>query len=431
MSLVTVPLYLRAVGLERYGVLALCWTLLATWAFLNLGLGPSVAQKIASLRHADPDARADVFWTALWVSCVIGMAAGLLVYCAAGLYFAAVHGLPVGIAAEIAGAKTWLAVIVPVVMIGSVLSGALQGEERFLEINVINSGATTLMSLTPLAVAYAHGPHLSGLLAASLGARIAALAAQFFACRRALPVRQVRWIRPKLLRQLLIFGSWISASTAIAPLLLTVDRLVIGATLGAAAVSIYTVPYNLVSRIQIVPAALATVLFPRFAATAQNGEEGNRLEIECIAVLSTIMTPLTVFALAVLGPFLSLWIGQDLAVRSAPVAYLILFGFWANSVARIPYSRMLGSGRPDLITKITLAEVLPYIAMLFVGIWQFGVVGAAAAWSLRTLVDTAVFLAFTNKPSAAFKALAVPLLLTSTTLVAAAMPLGQRPASRY
>ena len=418
VSLVTVPLYLSAIGLERYGVLALCWTLLGYMGFLNLGLGPSVAQKMAMLRSADSAERASVFWTAIWVSLAMGAAAGLLVYGLAGLYFSSLKDLPIGLSGEIAGAKGWLAAIIPVVMLSSVLTGALQGHERFLAMNIITSSTSVLMSVAPLAVAYAFGPDLSGLLAASLGACLASLLALFLICRKAISLRGIGGLAPGLVKNLLTFGGWVTASGMIGPLLVTFDRFVIGAMLGAAAVSIYTVPYNLVSRVQIVPAALAGVLFPRFAATAE-AEHGDRLEIESIAVLAAIMTPICVGAMAVISPFLVVWIGRELALQSAPVAYLILFGFWANSVARIPYSRLLGTGRPGLITKITAIQVPPYLGLLFLGVSEFGVAGAAAAWCLRTVADTIIFLAFVGNRRAAFRMLAVPTLLAGLALITA------------
>ena len=44
VSLVTVPLYLKVIGLDRYGVLAIFWSLLSSLDFISLGMGPAVAQ---------------------------------------------------------------------------------------------------------------------------------------------------------------------------------------------------------------------------------------------------------------------------------------------------------------------------------------------------------------------------------------------------
>lgn len=261
VSLVTVPLYLHAIGLERYGVLALCWTLLGYMGFLNLGLGPSVAQKMATLRKTDGAERESVFWTSLWVSLAMGLVAGLVVYGAADAYFTRMKDLPVGLSREIADARAWLAAIIPVILLSSVLTGALQGHERFLAINVITSSMSILMSVAPLAVAYVFGPHLSGLLAAALAVRVGSLLALYLMCRSTIPIRQVRRLELSHVRNLLTFGGWVTASAVMAPLLVTFDRFVIGAMLGAAAVSIYTIPHNLVGRLFVIPKHFLTLCF--------------------------------------------------------------------------------------------------------------------------------------------------------------------------
>lgn len=415
VSVVTVPLYLHTIGIERYGVLALCWALLGYMGFLNLGLGPSVAQKLAQLREAPRAEREEVFWTSLWISVAMGAAAAVALYALASFYFLKIESLPIGLSAEVNRAKGWLAVIIPVEMLSSVFLGALQGQERFLAMNMITSSVSLVMSVAPLLVAYAFDPDLSNLLAASLGVRIASLLILFLMCRNAVPVREVRGFNPRLVRNLLSFGGWVSASSMIAPLLVTIDRFVIGAMLGAAAVSVYTVPYTLVSRIQIVPTSLSGVLFPRFAVL--EAEHRERLEAESVTILAVIMTPISLFIMAILGPFLVLWIGRALALQSAPVGYLILFGFLANSVARVPCAKLLGAGRPDLMTKIYLAEVPPYLGLLALGCWEFGVVGAAAAWCIRTVADAIIFLTFVGDRKAMLKILVFPFLLSALALI--------------
>jgi hypothetical protein len=58
---------------------------------------------------------------------------------------------------------------------------------------------------------------------------------------------------------------------------------------------------------------------------------------------------------------------------------------------------LIGTGRPDLIVKLTLIQFPPYLALLYVAIHYAGVVGAAAAWSLRAFVELLLFLAATSQ----------------------------------
>jgi O-antigen/teichoic acid export membrane protein len=77
VSIITVPLYLRIVGIERYGLLTICWTVVGFLGFLALGMGPAVAQRLATERDASCEARSTTFWSAIILSAAMAAAGGI------------------------------------------------------------------------------------------------------------------------------------------------------------------------------------------------------------------------------------------------------------------------------------------------------------------------------------------------------------------
>jgi O-antigen/teichoic acid export membrane protein len=138
----------------------------------------------------------------------------------------------------------------------------------------------------------------------------------------------------------------------------------------------------------VIPWSLARSLFPRFSMLAR--EDAGRLGEQASVTLAAVLTPAIIAALVILDPLLHLWLGANFAPSITPVAVILLFGFWFNGIAFIPYTLVQAQGRPDVTAKLHLLELLPYLALLWIGLSRAGVQGAAWAWSLRVIVDAVI-----------------------------------------
>jgi len=203
----------------------------------------------------------------------------------------------------------------------------------------------------------------------------------------------------------------------VSPMMVILDRLIIGAMAGARAVTYYTVPFQLAERSTIIASALTSALFPRFAAATRHEEQ--RLAHEGLRVLVVVMTPLVAVGILFMEPFLAWWIAPDFAQQSARVGQIVLLGFWANSIAFIPYTQLQARGRPDLVAKCHVVEALPYFGLLYLGLGTFGMIGAAAAFSLRVIADFALLAGFAGILSRSLRALFVPAMMLAAALLIA------------
>jgi O-antigen/teichoic acid export membrane protein len=266
-----------------------------------------------------------------------------------------------------------------------VLTGALQGREQFLSTNTVSVTSTILFQLFPLGVAWALGPDLPRLLLAALAARIVAIAILWVMCHaeitRGHPVRVERG----RVRELLLFGGWVSVTSFVGAMLVVTDRFLIGAVLGAVAVTLYSIPFQLAQRIAILPSSLTTALFPRLSAAS--AEEQKRLGGLAFRTLASLMTLPVLGGVLLIGPFLELWVGHRIGSQAAPVGRLLLIGFWINAFALLPLTRLQARGRPDLVTKCHLLELAPYLVGLTLAMKTYGIIGCAIMFVLRCLLD--------------------------------------------
>jgi O-antigen/teichoic acid export membrane protein len=385
LSFATVPLYLRVIGPERYGVLAIAWLLLGYFGLFDLGLGRATSYRIAALRDEPAIARSDTFWAAVAVNTGMGVIGGLVLWAASSFFFAHVFKVNEAIRPEILAGVPLLAASVPIATLEGVLTGGLQGREKFLQVNSVSALSTVFFQLLPLTSALLFGPNLVLLLTGAVCARLFAilvLAVQcHFVITRGLPIR----VGGLEIRTLLKYGGWVTVTSIIGPVLFMSDRFSIGAILGAASVATYTVPYQLASRLQILPAALLGALFPRLSASS--GEQQKLLGERATRTLACILGPMVFVAIFAVGPFLRFWVGARLDETSGSVGRILLIAFWTNAIALVPFTRLQAAGRPDLVTKILFLEIPPYLAGLYVAMIYFGVVGSAVAALGRMLLD--------------------------------------------
>lgn len=407
LLLITVPTYLHIIGAARYGVLAIVWLLLGYFGVFDLGFGRAVANRIAALHSATAEERQGVFWTALAISAIAGLIGGGILYLLGGWLFAHILHIHGALRAEAEEAMPFLALALPLAIIISLLAGALEGRQAFFSLNIAQIIGTVLYQVLPLIVAYSGWIKLPYLIIATITGRFFSVMLLFAFCFRKVPLTLRPHFKIDQINFLLKYGGWITVTGLISPLLSVFDRFLIGAKIGMVAVTAYTVPYNLVNRLSILPSSLQTALFPRFAIVG--ADEAKSLASFSTLTICAIMSPVITVGLLAIKPFLTLWVGATLAEPSAPVGQILLLGIWINTLAFIPYTYLQGKGRPDLPAKFHMFEIFPYIGILWALVELYGISGAAWAWDLRVLAD-ALLLFWAARTMSVFKHIMVSAL---------------------
>jgi len=391
VGVVTVPIYLRLIGDARYGVLALVWLFLGYFGLFDPGITRAALFHIAKLGDRKQQIeRENVFWTALAINLCFGLIGGVVLYFAAKPFFMSTFKMPYNMRTEVLESLPWLAASVPLSIVTGVLGGAMQARESFGSFNLINACNAFVTQIVPLAVAYWHGPDLKWLIAAVLITRVVGSIPNIVVLKRVLPFGVGGAFQTRLVPTLFSYGGWVTISNLINPILTTMDRMVIGSVIGAQGVAVYTVPFNLVSRISLLPASFATSLFPKLSRSSQ--ADSARLAEDAITALAAVMTPLVVFGVAILPWFMRHWVGINFAQRAAPIGIVLLAGIWINSLAIIPFEHLQATNRPDLTAKFHAFETVPFLAVLWIGVHYFGLIGAAWAWTLRVTFDALLLL---------------------------------------
>ena len=74
--------------------------------------------------------------------------------------------------------------------------------------------------------------------------------------------------------------------------------------------------------------------------------------------------------------------------------------FGVNAVAQIPFTALQAVGKVRAVALLHSAELVPYAVLVFFAISWLGLVGAAWAWLLRSIVDYGVLAWMWHKQTA-------------------------------
>jgi O-antigen/teichoic acid export membrane protein len=390
VAALTVPAIVAGLGSERFGVLALAWTVLGSFNVLDVALGRAVTKLSAeALGRAERHRLPAIVWNAVALQASLGGLAAVLFAAASPLLAGRVLHLAGPLAAETQRTFLLLAISFPLTLVTGCLRSLLEALRRFDLINLVRApaGAATF-ALPWLAVRAGWSvPAIVGLLVAFRGI---VTAVHYLLCRRALPeLAAAPRFERAVLGALARFGGWVTAANSVPPLLILLDRFLLGALVSLTAVAHFSVPYEMVFRLWVLPTSLLAAVFPVLSQAAGRGdwESVQRVAARSVRTVLLLLGPPVVIAILGAGPILAAWIGKDFAEPGAPVLRLLALGVLCSALASTPAAVLQASGRPDVTARLRLIELPVFALLMAEAIRLWGATGAAAAFAVRAGLD--------------------------------------------
>jgi O-antigen/teichoic acid export membrane protein len=393
VAVICIPILIRGLGKERFGVLTLVWALIGYASLFDLGLGRALTQLVARKLGAGEEREIPpLAWTSLLLMLLLGFVGAAAVFLISPWLAERGLNVPAALQGETLQSFRLLGLSIPFVITTAGLRGLLEAHQRFGVINALRIPMGVFTFAGPLLV-LPFSKSLVPVVATLVVGRIAAWAAHLLVCLRVLPElgRSIAWERSAV-GPLLRFGGWMTVSNVVSPLMVTLDRFLIGALVSVTAVAYYATPYEVVTKSSLLPGALMAVMFPAFSAGfAQDRERTALLFSRSVKSLFLVLFPLMLCTVALAQDGLKLWLGAEFARHSFRVLQYLAVGVFINSLALVPFTLLQGVGRPDLTATLHLIELPLYLGLLWWLISTRGIEGAAIAWTARVAVD-ALFL---------------------------------------
>lgn len=389
VGLFAIPVLIHALGTDRFGVLTIAWMVVGYFSFFDLGLGRAmtnlVAQKLAT--ESDQELPA-IIWTANLLMGALGVLGAIVLALLSPVLVQHLLKTPPALQLETTRAFYLLSLSVPFVISTAGFRGILEARQKFGVINIVRIPMGVATFAAPLIV-LPWSKDLTAVVGVLLTARIV-----FWLVYTSLALREMPFllhriaIDLRLFPTLFRFGAWMTVSNIVSPMMAYLDRFLVGMLLSLTAVAYYATPFEVATKMGILPMAIVGVLFPAFStALAADREHAGKLFRRAVKYVALMLFPLSLLVVFFAQDGLTIWLGPAFASHSTRVLQLLAIGVLANGIASLPFALMQGAGRADITGKLHLLELPFYLAAVWILTKHFGIEGTAIAWTLRVIVD--------------------------------------------
>ena len=389
VAILIIPGLLRELGPDRFGVLSLIWIFNGYLGLFDLGLGRALTQMVAERLGGNRTGEIPgLIRTALVLILLSGLIGTVVMALLVSPLVHTVLKVPATLQGETRAAFYLVALSLPLVISIPALRGVLEAHQHFGLTSVVTTVLGVYAFLAPwLTLHFSHSLFLMTailILGRVFGWCVYLFFNHVIVPNLATPLRIV----VGLIKPLCTFGGWMTLANIVGPMMIYLDRFLIGAMVSMAAVAFYATPMQLMEKSLIFPAALIGVLFPAFSASfLQDRERLLRLFRLSLKLTFMAMFPVCLLISTFAKEGLEFWLGAEFARNSYQVLQLLAFGVFLNSFALTPFVLLQGAKRPDITSKLHLVELPLYLVVLWFLLKSYGIFGAALAWTLRVGLD--------------------------------------------
>jgi O-antigen/teichoic acid export membrane protein len=392
VGILILPLYLKYMGAEAYGLVGFFTMLQAWFNLLDMGLTPTVGRETARFRAGAADALSyrrllRALQIIFFVIAVLGGGALFVFSGHIANGWLRVQTLPL---VQVHLALQLMAFGVALRWMSGLYRGCISGSERLVWLGGFSAFVATLrfVGVLPILVWVGNSPAV--FFTYQLLVAVVELAGLVFKAYSLIPPvpfgQQVGWSLASLftpIKSVLKFSLTIAFTSSVWLMVTHADKLVLSKLLPLADYGYFTLAVLVASGVMMISGPISGVLLPRMARLHAEGNDAGLISLyrsatQMVAVVA-IPACLTLFFFA--EQVLWVWTGDAIATaRAAPVLQLYALGNGVLALSAFPYYLQYAKG--DL--KLHMIGNLLFLVLLLPAlVWatsQHGVIGAGYAW---------------------------------------------------
>lgn len=388
IGILILPLYIKYMGAEAYGLVGFFTMLQAWFALLDLGLTPTIARETARYHGGTMSALhyRQLFRALSTIFVGIAVIGGTALWLLAepiAYKWLQVETLSMN---AVVVAVQIMAVSVALRWLGGLYRGVITGSERLVWLSGFNAIIATLRFPAVFITMWQYGFTPTVFFWHQLTVAIVEVLGLYLMSNKLKPVitkgEIIGWsIQP--VKPVLKFALTIAFTSSVWVLVTQTDKLILSGILPLAEYGFFTLAVLVASGIMILSAPVSTVIMPRMARLHAEGKHDEMIQVyrNATQLVSVVAGSASLTIAFFAEPLLYAWTGdREIASNAASILTLYALGNGVLAVSAFPYYLQYALGNlryhliGNLVTAVTLIPAIIWAAS------EYGGVGAGWAW---------------------------------------------------
>lgn len=395
IGILILPLYIKYMGAEAYGLVGFFTMLQAWFALLDLGLTPTIGRETARYRGGSMTALQyrQLLRALSLIFLGIAVVGGLLLWLLAGPIAEKWLNVKELAMEEVVLAVKIMAVSVAMRWMGGLYRGVVAGSEKLVWLSAFNVLISTLRFVAVFASMKVYGFTPRVFFLHQLFVAMLELIVLYLMGNSLLPSKNqfaqaIGWSFEPI-RPVLKFAITIAFTSSTWILVTQADKLIISGILPLGEYGFFTLAVMLAAGIMILSNPVSTVVMPRMARLQAEGKYEEMIQTyrSATQLVSVVAGSASIVIAFFAEQLLYAWTGDfEIADNAAQVLRLYVLGYGVLAIAAFPYYLQYALGNlryhliGNLITALTLIPSIVWAAT------YYGAEGAGWAWlSINTL----------------------------------------------
>lgn len=386
MGLAFIPVYIRYLGVEAWGLVGFMSMLQAWLILLDMGLTPTLSREMARFHAGAHSAQSirDLLRSLEVIYGGVAVAVVGIVWLIAP--WVSEHWLSATqlSAASVAQAIGIMGLVLAARMVEQIYRGAIQGLQRQVWLNGAQSVLATirwggvvgvLAWVVPSIEAFFVWQGLVSLLTLSI------FAWKTYQCLP--PGERAAHFDLAALVRIRRFAGGMAATTLLALLLTQVDKILLSKLVSLEEFGYYTLAASVAGVLYFLVAPMITAVSPRLTELVAKSDQQALIETYHRASqwLAAVLVPVALMTAAFAEPLLHVWTGNAvLSQQAAPLLAVLAIGTLFNGFMHVPYNTQLAHGWTGFAVRVNIVAVCFIVPAILWAVPRFGAIGAAWAW---------------------------------------------------